>query len=165
MNHSPKILPECYGDTLLIEMLGYRKPNHQTSGIGQVIKVMQEKLKGHLALGIVDNDKKITPKYFEEFESVKEENSLILKKHPKQNHHLILLNPALEKFLLCGAKNCGVKQSEIPYSEKDLRRLMKSQRVGSNKEIRKFIQKVITKKSPETETLKLWIENIFEDAY
>ena len=54
------LIPECYGDTLLVEILGFKRPNHQTSGIGQVIKVMKEKYSNRLAIGIIDADKKIT---------------------------------------------------------------------------------------------------------
>jgi type II secretory ATPase GspE/PulE/Tfp pilus assembly ATPase PilB-like protein len=38
MSKAGRIIPECEGDTVLVEMLGYKRPNHQY-GIHEVLKM------------------------------------------------------------------------------------------------------------------------------
>jgi len=45
------IYTECWADSLLIEMLGFRKPNHQV-GINEVIKQLLQS-KANKAIGII----------------------------------------------------------------------------------------------------------------
>ena len=59
MNRHPRILPECYGDTLLVELLGFKKPNHQVEGINQVLNELEVNMPKQIAVGVIDYDKKI----------------------------------------------------------------------------------------------------------
>ena len=38
MSNARNILPECYADTLLVEILGYKKPNYQLMTIKKWLK-------------------------------------------------------------------------------------------------------------------------------
>jgi hypothetical protein len=161
MRRSPRILPECYGDTLLIEILGYSKPNHQQpGGINRVLDTLEKKYPGQTAVGIIDKDKKITPAYFQNFQKQKETNHLILRKHRQRNHYLILVIPALERFLLTAAAECGIPDTEIPFTEKRLKDISKTQHADSNQQLKQFMNRIIQKKAPGTETLKTWLNEI-----
>jgi len=73
-----QILPECYADTLLAEVLGFEKPNHKAN-INEVAKTMKHTLKTSLAVGLIDDDK-VTQEYFEEFSEYDRKYNTILKK-------------------------------------------------------------------------------------
>jgi hypothetical protein len=90
----------------------------------------------------------------------REENHLILKKHRQRNHYLILVIPALERFLLKAADECGIPETEIPFSEKRLKDISKTQEAGKNETFKQFLNRIIQKKSPGTETLKTWLNEI-----
>jgi len=68
------ILPECYVDTKVVEIITYvsKKYNHQ-HGCGQIANLLKNRLKNNIALGIVDEDKNKGPvsNYFLEFEKIK----------------------------------------------------------------------------------------------
>ena len=74
----PRIIPECYADTLLIKSVGYQLPNHQHS-IGEVANLMVKNYKNKKVIGVIDNDK-TKPSYFKDFEEIKKAHNLILKK-------------------------------------------------------------------------------------
>ena len=60
------------------------------------------------------------------FVEQKRENNVVLKKHPERENYLMMLTPALEKFILTAAKDCGIPDNEIPFTEKRLKQLTKS---------------------------------------
>ncbi len=150
-------MPECYGDTLLVEILGFKRPNHQTSGIGQVIKVMKEKYSTRLAIGIIDNDKKITPSYYKEFILEKEKNGVRLLKHKNREHFLIMVTLALEGFILQAAEEVAI-QSKSFDSLKKLKRITKSMHVGRNQEFKNFLNTIRQKKASGFITMQTWIK-------
>lgn len=163
MKKTLQVLPECYCDTLLIQLLIQRIPNHQTDGIGEVIRVLEEHFKTRKAIGVVDNDKdlkKHKASFYSQFVFQKKENDVTLKKHPDRENYLMMLTPALEKFILKAANECGIPANEIPFTEKRLRQLTKSMEAGKNQELKQFLNRIIQKKSPGTETLKNWIVEI-----
>jgi len=109
------IIPECYVDTNLNETLvppdrGY---NHQ-KGCGTVARLMQGKLKDNFALGIIDKDKQEL-KYANEFEVVAGLEALSLLRHKnKQTHHyLILINPAVEKWIVSTAHSASISLKDF----------------------------------------------------
>lgn len=65
------LLTECHIETMLVEMLGYRAPNHQGNN-SDVLKAMKTtKLSRQKAVGFIDDDK-IEPKGLDEFEVVEQ---------------------------------------------------------------------------------------------
>jgi len=155
-----QLLPECYADTLLIEMLGFTYPNHQNS-INEVANVMLHKgYKNQLAIGIIDEDKR-QPKYFSEFETIASTERLALKKHPDKRHFLIILSPAFEKFITFAAEAVEVSLEDYGFGkEKYFKSVCKSQQVASNQEIKQLLNTINQKESPLTEQIKTWIEKI-----
>ncbi len=153
-------MPECYGDTLLVELLGFKKPNHQVEGINQVLKEMEVRMPKQVAVGVIDFDKKIQHPYYQQFYQVDELNGLVKKKHPDRNHYLIMVTPALEKFILKSADECGI---ESPFSEKRLKDISKTQTAENNQQLKQFLNRIIQKKAPGTETLKSWLREIIGD--
>ncbi len=155
-------MPECYGDSVLVELLGFQRPNHQVDGINAVLDELEQYKPKHTAVGVIDFDKNILHPYFKEFETIAEENSLTKKKHKDRSHYLILITPALEKFILKAALD---KEIPSPFSEKRLRDISKTQSAENNQDFKQFLNRIIQKKAPGTETLRAWLREIIADEY
>jgi hypothetical protein len=94
------IIPECYIDTRLVKALEPPKVryNHQ-HGCSNVEKAIK-RLKGDFALGIIDKDKKAL-KYLDECQLVCEQDGFLqLLKHRTENHYLVVIRPAMERWIL-----------------------------------------------------------------
>src|SRR5690606_28139664 len=96
---SYRIIPECYGDTVFIEVLGYKKPAHALN-INEVLKSLSSRKPSNKSIGIVDNDKK-AQKFLGQYELMESPKDLdiLLKRKPNTHHFLIIIKPELEPFL------------------------------------------------------------------
>ena len=156
MRSSYHILPECYADTLLVSILGFKGANHKSS-IGQVAIAMERNYKNQLAIGLVDNDK-VQPRYFKQFEVLKDENDLFLKQNPKNKHYLIVVSPAFEKWTFSAAEAVNIDPAEYGFkSLKYFKAVCKSANVSKNQNVKQFINTIKQKKSPHTETMINWL--------
>jgi hypothetical protein len=159
------IVPECYVDTKIAEILGEakRKYNHQHS-CGDVSNELQKRLREKIALGIIDEDKGkgSVPKYFSEFATIVQENNLILKVHEVRKHYLIIVCPEIEKWLLEDAKKVNINPSDEEYNLPDklggLIQISKIRDIDRNDGFKKFIKVLIREQAPSITTLKKWIE-------
>lgn len=152
------IYTECWADSLLIEMLGFKKPNHQV-GINEVIKQLLQ-TKVNKAIGIIDDDKKKTSITFKEFKFIEEKESMRLLQYPSSNKHLILLKPAFEKWVFEQAEQKNIDSAEYGFTKlKDFARLSKSMYVNENQKVKQFLNTIHQKQSAGFIQLKQWILN------
>ena len=160
------IVPECYVDTKIAEILGEakRKYNHQR-GFGNVSNEMQQNKKlEQFALGIIDEDrgKGATAKYFLQFVTIIEKDNLILKKHPDKKHYLVLVCPEAEKWLLTDAEKAGINPTDAEYNLPDALkgfiRISKLKKIDRDEGFYRFIKALVKAKAPSITTLKKWIE-------
>ena len=157
------IVPECYVDTKIAEIIGQtRKCNHQ-HGCGNVAKQLITRLKDKIALAIVDedNNKGPRPKYFLEFKQIDEENNLILKKHKERNQYLILICPEIERWLMenANAVNINPLDFNLPENLYGFKQITKRKNIDINIEFYQFIKELIKKEAPGLITLKHWIDS------
>lgn len=152
------ILPECYADTLVVETINYKKPNHCTS-IGEVSRVMQVSYKNRLAIGVIDKDKPgIIPNYFKAFETLLSEDNLELCWHPDTKHFTIVVAPALEQWLLNTASDLGVSASKYGFATlKKLKRVTKDENASKNNDLKQFINNIWQKKDSPLQKMEDWI--------
>jgi len=155
------IVPECEVDTRLVQILAdiTKRPNHQ-KGNGNVANKMLFDLKNQLALGIIDEDtiKVRKAKYFTEFKLIKTENFLTLQKHYQIDHYLIIIKPAIEKWLLKDAEVSGVTPENLGHQLSDLKNFTKKKAIHKNQDFYVFIKKLIRQQAPGIISLKTWIE-------
>lgn len=162
MDREPRILPECYADTLLIRIALAVKANHQ-SNISNVAKALKTNYKNRLAIGIVDNDKTQSA-YFKEFDKIKEKDGLILKKHPNKKHYLIYLNPAFEQWVFDAAEVLGVEPAKYKIRNiKYFKKVSKDINVENNQQVKNFLNTIKQKKNSPVTTLVNWINAILKD--
>jgi hypothetical protein len=155
------IVPECEVDTRIVQILANitKRPNHQ-KGHGNVANKMQFDLKDQPALGVIDDDtvKVRKAKYFSQFRLIRTENSLVLQKHPQLHHYLIIINPAIEKWLLENAEAVKVVPENLGNKLSDLKNFTKKKSIHKNQDFYVFIKKLIRQQAPGIITLKTWIE-------
>ena len=162
------IIPECYVDTKVAEILGQAKGkyNHQ-KGCGNVANKMI-RLKDSECLGIIDEDvnKGAKAAYFSEFDVVLHNASLILKVHKQRKHYLILIRPEIEKWLMNDANAIGINPShedyKLPNDLEGIKEMTKIKDIDNNEGFKNFIKRLIRDKSPSITMLKHWI-NLFKN--
>jgi hypothetical protein len=108
-------VPECYVDTNLVEsLLDSDGVNHQ-KGCNTVVNTMKGKLlNDSFAVGVIDSDKR-KPSYVNEFTEIAHTEHLSLLKHATKAHYLVIVSPAMDKFIL----DCA-EEEDVDLSEYDL---------------------------------------------
>jgi len=164
MADSRNILPECYADTLLVEVLGFKKANHQFS-IGQVFKIMEDKMATRLAVGVTDKDKKITAKYYAAFQEQTMEHGVRILKIPDKKHYLIEHIP-LEKFLFQAAENVDVDPARYGFSSiRALSKITKSHKIDKNQQFRQFLNTLLQKETPSFMFIQRKLRQLVGEIY
>jgi hypothetical protein len=161
------VLPECYVDTCFIETIvppekGY---NHQ-KGSGTVAKKMKEHFSDRFALGIIDKDKRPL-NYLKEFNLLSTKTNIELFKHRGKHHFFILINPAIEVFILTNAAAAGIllPDYQLPDTLAELKRESKS--VNSKKDVRfkALFNAMLAKDMEEIRQLIYWITYLKNNPY
>ncbi len=137
------IVPECYVDTNLVQMLMQVKGvNHQHS-CGQVTNTMQNRFGNGFSVGVVDNDKKQS-KYSKECLEIAHSNELILCQHPGTHHYLIKINNIMETFILNCANELGLSLDDLGIKGDidELKSITKDEDSLDNPKLRKILKAV-----------------------
>ncbi len=159
------IIPECYIDTKLIKALvpPQTKYNHQ-KGCPNVVKVMQERFNDNFAVGIIDRDKKELA-YVKQFNLVIEiPDTLQLLKHIDENHYLIFICPAVEKWIIASASDANLLLSDygLPNDFRSLTNITKTSKSENDDEFSsnfKELFKALRVENPSNvAVLRFWIE-------
>jgi len=149
-----QIIPECYADTLLVEILGFKRPSHQL-GIGKVIGMFDKNFKNKFAVGIIDDDK-VKPKDLDSFE-ISEINCNI-KRLSKGKHSILIISPAFEDWIFENAQEAGVDPTVFGFqTRKFFRETCKRQDADKNQKLKQFLNTLKQKQAPGFAQLKSWI--------
>jgi hypothetical protein len=168
----PFILPECYADTELVLALGYDSAAviHK-SGKPEVCNAMRPKREdeehkkfvgdfvGKKALGVVDEDKKANQNaYFKKATVIEEIESMKLQKLSGEKHHLIVICPAHEAWILNAARLAGIQPAiyGLPNEPKKLKVFSRN----PDEKYKSFLRDVVQANPEPVKTLKSWIEQI-----
>lgn len=159
------VVPECYVDTNLVEsLLETDGVNHQ-KGCNTVVNTMKGKvLNDGFAVGIIDSDKR-HPSYIKEFTEIAQTKHLSLMKHNAKYHYIIMIRPAMDKFILDCAKEqmVNVSDFDLPVELDAFRNQAKT--VGSKNDERfKRLFKQL-KNNPEITILRLVLNYLKSNQY
>ncbi len=150
------IIPECYADTLLISLLGFKKPTHKF-GIGGVAKVMKSDFKNKTAIGVIDDDNK-QPTYFKSFQTEQRTRNFIFKYAPEKKHFLVVITPAFERCIFNIAEELDVEPEKYGFkTEKQFRNASKDVNVHKNQNVKQFLNTLIQKKNSPLQNMQHWI--------
>lgn len=154
-----QILPECFADTALI-LLFIADPLAVVHifGIPNVAKEMKEvaeRNNSELRIGIVDNDKRVPP-YLLSFNTISEENKILLKRNEQTNQHLIVIDKAIESFLLWNAEQINLNVTDYGFSTdiKTFGKALKTSAIGANPNYRQLLTDLHTRQAPGFLTLE-----------
>ena len=142
--HNIQLIPECYAETEMVKILfgnlGYL--NH-ASGIHEVCKILKKNdIVNYINIGFIDKDKYNTPPYFDDFIIVDSHHDLVFfKKHPSSNDYLIVVNPAIEKFLWSQLQELKKEPTDygLPSEFKKFKDLLKKERIQYNEGYKRMI--------------------------
>lgn len=158
----PKVrfIPECHADTALVRFLTDNFPfiDHESSINGVAKNFENVKDKTYKLVGIVDDDKR-APKYLDDFQMIKKSNGVILKKKPGKEHYLIVLSPALEKFLMgnCSAVGKTMKDFKLPDALSSLTKITKGPQIKRNTNFHNLMQTLLKQNTPGLVTLQTYL--------
>jgi hypothetical protein len=129
MNSNSCVIPECYVDSCLIEVLlfaGRDHVNHQ-KGNGNVANEMIGKFGDDFCMGVIDEDREPID-YLSSFLAILESKYLRLWKHETKNHYIIQIRPVIEKWIIGLCSENGIKLKDFGLPEKwiDLAKISKS---------------------------------------
>lgn len=152
-----RLYPECHADTALI---AYLFPDNQliehAAGINEVSKSLETVQSDAVTLiGIIDNDKH-KPRYLRGFETLLEENKLCYSVKPETNQHLIIIDKAIETFLLWNALQVDLDIAAYGFST-DVRQLgkrLKSKGIEADPNYRQLLTDLHARRAPGFLTLE-----------
>lgn len=152
------LVPECNVDTVFVEsVLGYKNPNH-APGISDVMSIMQNNRPNQTVIGFIDDDKK-KPLYLKEFREIDRMNRVKLLRHPKRNHFLVIVKPAMDVFLhnLCKEHSVNPADYQFPKGRKEFISFTKSESIRDNHHFKNLLNSVKQKKPPEIMKIAAWV--------
>ncbi len=154
-----QILPECYADTALV-LLFVPDPLAVVHifGIPNVAKEMKEDAErnsSELRIGLVDNDKRVPP-YLLSFNTISAENKVLLKRNEQTNQHLIVIDKAIESFLLWNAQQVNLNVTDYGFSTdiKTFGKALKTSAIGANSNYRQLLTDLHARQAPGFLTLE-----------
>jgi hypothetical protein len=158
-----RVISECYVDTALARFFtgDVRLVDHQ-SGIGEVGNAMKKTAtkNDEILIAWIDNDR-VKPSYFADFQTIIEENNVLVKQLANSNRYLIIIQPAAEKFLLEAAKELQVdfKLFQLPSDLKEFSKFTKNPNIEQNVDFQLFIKYLSEGKAVSFETLSAFFES------
>ncbi|MFN0036529.1 MAG: hypothetical protein ACKVUS_15800 [Saprospiraceae bacterium] len=160
----PKVrfIPECHADTALVRFLVSDFPHiDHESGICNVAKNFQEvKDQTYTLVGIVDDDKR-KPPYLDDFQLLQASEGVAVKKKPNKEHYVIVVSPALEKFLLqnCMAVGKRMEDFNLPSDLRQLKKRTKKPQVERNPDFKNLLIELHKQRAPGIIALETFLSD------
>lgn len=112
-------LSECNADTALVRFL--LPPSIQIDHVRGIHNVSNQMTLTSVnnatfrVIGIIDKDKDNVPTYFDQFITINQWDRVTLKQHIDQDHHLIILDKAIETFILWNAEQINLAVADYGF--------------------------------------------------
>ncbi len=168
MSNNSFIIPECYVDSCLIEVLIVADRNHvnHQKGNGTVAKEMRETFIDDFCVGIIDEDRKNLD-YLKEFEVFKEKDSLKLWKHKTKDQFIIQIRPVIEEWILkiCNDNNIHLGDFDLPVESKQLKKVSKSISSKTDPRFINLFKKMIKQSCEPAIQLRNWLLYLKNNKY
>ncbi len=154
-----QILPECFADTALVLLfVPARQIVVHIFGITNVAKEMQqaaERENAGIRIGLVDNDKRVPP-YLHAFDTVSVQDKVILKRNGQTEQYLVVIDKAIESFLLWNAEQAGINVADYGFSHdvKVFGKALKTSAIGVNANYLQLLADLHTRQAPGFQTLE-----------
>jgi hypothetical protein len=160
-----QVLPECYADTALVSLFIHdRLSVVHIFGIPNVAKEMHEaagRENAGVCIGLVDNDKRVPP-YLLTFETVSEQNKVFLKRKGMTNQYLLVIDKAIESFLLWNAEQVGLNVVDYGFINdiKGFGKALKTSAISSDSNYLRLLTDLHARQAPGFLTLERILHDI-----
>jgi hypothetical protein len=156
-DHLFNVVPECYADTMLVNLLGFQGVNHAlNSNVSYVQKTIKARKPHEKWVGIIDSDRGRQEKLLDDFTLESEEQHI--KKYVNGARVILVLCPALETWIYQNAEQVGVSPEKYGFqSPKYFRDSCKDMNAKQNQELKQFLNTLKQKNAPGFVQLKSWI--------
>lgn len=152
-----RLYPECHADTALITYFVHDiQLIEHSAGINEVSKSLEQvHSDATILLGIVDNDKH-KPRYLREFEVLEETNKVCFLKKPESNQYLIIIDKAIETFLLWNAVQVNIQIADYGFNPdvKQLGAKLKSRAIETDPNYLQLLADLHARQAPGFLTLE-----------
>lgn len=160
-----RIFPECDADTLLVELIRKKTPQH-CFGNSRVAAQMEKRLNSRdTHIGVVDSDKfKRTPHYLKTFkkEIATEKSGLILRQKDKTNQYLVFIHPKFEPWIWKCAELAQLKPSRWGFNTIDQLYAVTKHGAFENQRLKNFLNAIVQKNPPPINQLRKWFNTYLE---
>jgi hypothetical protein len=157
-----QIVAECHADTALVRFfIPNARHSIHAQGCPEVAITMSSALADeYFLVGVVDNDDDLNLRckgFFSAFELVEDQHQVLLRKHPQRQQFIIVLDKAIESFILWNAAQVGIDVGEygFPDNPKKLgRRYFKSPTIETDPNYLRLLTDLHAKQAPGFITLQ-----------
>ncbi len=166
-----RFIPECYADTALIAFLaGSVAIVDHALTISQVASEMKKvsqntEIKDFILIGLIDDDKH-KPPYFNDFQEFDRGQRVSFRRKASTNQYLIVLEKAIETFLLHNAEAVGLNMPDFGFSDnlRDFKHQLKRMSIGSNVDYLKILTELKQKRAPDFVKIDIFL-SVFIDNH
>jgi hypothetical protein len=168
MSSNNCIIPECYIDSCLLEVLliaDKNYVNHQ-KGNGTVAREMKNKFAKNFCIGIIDEDRRQLD-YLKEFNIEIDAGTLKLWKHKSWPQYIIQVCPVVEDWILsiCKKEKIILADYNLPSELLDLKRQTKNTQSKHDQRFVKLFKELLKRNIESVVELKRWLEYLKENKY
>lgn len=168
MSENSFLIPECYVDTCLAEVLlqaGKKHVNHQ-KGNGTVAGKMKDWFGDAFCVGMIDEDRKPLD-YLKEFDLKVSQGNLKLWKHRTKHHYMIQLCPVIEVWIIneCAVREIPLAGFGLPTELRSLLKVTKSIGVEADDRFVQLFKEMVRLQCESVIRLKNWIEYLKQEKY
>jgi hypothetical protein len=155
------VIPECFADTVLVEILGFSFPNHSPlNNVSNVLNTIRKTHPSEKVVGIIDSDRgkseKLLKKALDGFTFVEDKNNI--KKFIRENHTILIISPAFEGWIFSNAAMKDIDPADHGFKDvKYFGKVCKSVNAGANQKLKQFLNTLKQKQAPGFAQLKSWI--------
>lgn len=155
--HHYNVVPECYADTLLVEMLGFKRPNHALiSNIHYVLKIVRTSRPQQQIVGIIDADRGRGEKLLSEFKLVDEGAGI--RKFRHETRTILMVCPALETWIFDNAASKNIDPGRYGFHSHEIfRKACKHFHANKNERLKNFLGLLRQQNVSGFVQLKTWI--------
>ena len=160
-----RFVPECHADTTLIRFLTNNNPYIiHASGYSDVGVIMGKSPVSSLLVGFVDDDKRIPP-YFDDFEILNAGDKVIFKKKAGVERYLIVIQKAIESFLIWNAEQVEVELGNygFPRDIKQLGNKLKSLQIERDEDFQNLLAALNTKNAPGFVRIRTLLDDLIRE--
>src|SRR5205814_9914938 len=99
--------------------------------------------------------------YIKEFKEIDAINNAKLLKHPGRNHYVIVVNPAMDKFIfnLCKQMDINIANFNLPREFNAFVKLTKKESIKNDAQLRNLLNTIQQKNTPEIAKISYWIRS------